>query len=102
MVQLLKSAGIRDSIDGLKTQLEDARMNFLVGLSLYHGYPPCNAQQTTMAIDTNRNVALGFAKINQENHHVLSAVSTLARATSPENTTKINDYTSEVGLIWFM
>ena len=100
MVQLLKSASIRDNVDRLKTQLEDARMNFLVGFSLFRSYAPCNAQQTTMTIDTNRNVALGFAKISQENHHVLSAVSNLTQVTSPENMTEVNDYTSEVGLIW--
>ena len=52
-----------------------------------------------MTIDTNRNVAMGFAKISQENHHVLSAVSNLTQASSPENRTEGNDYTSEVGLI---
>lgn len=100
MVQLLKSASIRDDIDRLQTQLEDARMNFLVSLFSFRSYAPCNAQQTTMTIDTNRNVASGFAKISQENHNVLAAVSNLMQATSPENMTGVNDYTSEVGLIW--
>ena len=53
-----------------------------------------------MTIDTNRNVALGFAQISQENHHVLSAVSNLTRASGPKNRREVDDYTSEVGLIW--